>query len=377
MVACHSAATVISSPVDNHVDHSIEEVLSSPLFANVFYSAGQEAASPPTAVSPPSRILRTNRYAEFLEETTVSTASPPVRVSHLGGDLEILITKDPLFRALRLRQPRLELRMDVYRYRYWRPPWGRRVRGHDTEECWDLMNQIEQLINDGYLKKYVSGRGKPDYARTGGRGRGRSYPTQMRPKVQESNTEHEEEIRGTMTMIVGGFIGGGSTSSARRRYCRLAGQVNTVDTDEMEHPHFPAITFSDDDFKGIQPHEHDPMDSVEVRGYVELLTSFGMKLNSKAVRVKYLVVNAPSSYNAILGRAALDALGGSGVDYSLDDEVPFIQWKHWSGQGRLGGGEKVYRNSLRLKRGEWVEVAEDSPQKDWFDAAGGLECTVD
>ncbi|KAJ1439596.1 hypothetical protein SESBI_02542 [Sesbania bispinosa] len=35
-----------------------------------------------------------------------------------------------------------------------------RVQGHDTEECWDLMNQIERLIKDGYLRRYVAREGR-------------------------------------------------------------------------------------------------------------------------------------------------------------------------------------------------------------------------
>ncbi|KAJ1401774.1 hypothetical protein SESBI_28535 [Sesbania bispinosa] len=33
-----------------------------------------------------------------------------------------------------------------------------RVRGHDTENCWTLMNRIERLIKEGYLGRYVEKR---------------------------------------------------------------------------------------------------------------------------------------------------------------------------------------------------------------------------
>ncbi|KAJ1397405.1 hypothetical protein SESBI_31838 [Sesbania bispinosa] len=115
-----------------------------------------------------------------------------------------------------------------------------KVKGHDTEECWDLMNQIERLIKDGYLK----------------RGRGRAQESQPNSGVVHPG----EEIRGTVTTIAGGFVGGGETSAARKRYARPTTQeVMTIGEGELQHPHLPAITFSDDDFKGITPHEHDPM----------------------------------------------------------------------------------------------------------------------
>ncbi|KAJ1398071.1 Aspartic peptidase domain superfamily [Sesbania bispinosa] len=123
----------------------------------------------------------------------------------------------------------------------------------------------------------------------------------------------------------------------------------------------PVISFTNEDFIGIQPHQDDPMviemtmvrykvqrvlvdqgsstdvlswnaieklqishewllpfsgsligfagNFVEVRGYVNLLTTFRDKGHEKVVWVKYLVINAPSSYNIIIGRATLNALG--------------------------------------------------------------------
>ncbi|KAJ1383904.1 hypothetical protein SESBI_42974 [Sesbania bispinosa] len=152
-------------------------------------------------------------------------------------------------------------------------------------------------------------------------------------------------------------------------------QVVTVLGDEQERPSHPPMTFSDDDFKGITPHEHDPMvievtmathkvhrvlldqgsstdimywstfmrlglaqelllpfsramirfagDSVEVKGYVDLLTSFGLRPNSKVVRVKSLLVNAPSSYNVIMGRAPLNDLGAVVLTVHLTMKFPF------------------------------------------------------
>ncbi|KAJ1380119.1 hypothetical protein SESBI_46298 [Sesbania bispinosa] len=121
------------------------------------------------------------------------------------------------------------------------------------------MNQIERLIKDGYLKRYVADRSRQEFSRQGGRGRGRTQESQPRARVVDTG----EEIWGTMTTIAGGFVGGGETSAARRRYSRSAVQeVMTIEEQGLEYPHLPSVTFSDDDFKGITPHEHDPMRSM-------------------------------------------------------------------------------------------------------------------
>ncbi|KAJ1424287.1 hypothetical protein SESBI_11731 [Sesbania bispinosa] len=72
------------------------------------------------------------------------------------------------------------------------------------EECWDLMNQIERLIKDGYLKRYIVGRGRQDFARQGGRGQGRGQDSH--PREKGGGIDPGEEIRGTVAMIAEGFI---------------------------------------------------------------------------------------------------------------------------------------------------------------------------
>jgi len=50
-------------------------------------------------------------------------------------------------------------------------------------------------------------------------------------------------------------------------------------------------------------------DEVEVRGYVELRTTFTDGAVARTEKIKYLVVNAPSAYNILLGRPMLNRLG--------------------------------------------------------------------
>ena len=50
-------------------------------------------------------------------------------------------------------------------------------------------------------------------------------------------------------------------------------------------------------------------DQVEVRGYIELRTTFTDVVASRVEKIKYLVVNAPSAYNILLGRPTLNRIG--------------------------------------------------------------------
>jgi len=48
---------------------------------------------------------------------------------------------------------------------------------------------------------------------------------------------------------------------------------------------------------------------VGTRGYIELYTTFNLEGASKTLKIRYLVINANTSYNIILGRSSLNKLG--------------------------------------------------------------------
>ncbi|KAJ1408082.1 hypothetical protein SESBI_23815 [Sesbania bispinosa] len=141
------------------------------------------------------------------------------------------------------------------------PPHG--AKGHDTEDCWTLMNRIERLIKEGYLGRYIEkrkGRGDKDQRRDE-EGSG----SKRRREDRHKETRGKEEVRGVVTTIAGGFTEGGETSSARRRYAR---QVMTTQADLLKQGNnHPMIAFTNEDFRGIQPHQDDPMviDVLKVR----------------------------------------------------------------------------------------------------------------
>jgi hypothetical protein len=50
-------------------------------------------------------------------------------------------------------------------------------------------------------------------------------------------------------------------------------------------------------------------DTISPKGYVKLKVTFAGRDGSRSVEVKFLVVECPSAYNAIIGRPTLNALG--------------------------------------------------------------------
>jgi len=60
-------------------------------------------------------------------------------------------------------------------------------------------------------------------------------------------------------------------------------------------------------------------DQVEVRGHLELRTTFTDGVASRTENIRYLVVNAPSTYNILLGRPTLNRLRA--ITSTHEDEV--------------------------------------------------------
>ncbi|KAJ1431372.1 hypothetical protein SESBI_07227 [Sesbania bispinosa] len=130
-----------------------------------------------------------------------------------------------------------------------------RAKGHDTEDCWTLMNKIERLIKEGYLGRYVKKR--KDRGDRGQRRDEGGSGSKRRREDKHKEAKDKEEVRGVVTTIAGGFSEGEETSLARRRYTR---QVMTIHTYLFEQGNnHPMIAFTNEDFRGIQSHQDDPM----------------------------------------------------------------------------------------------------------------------
>ena len=85
-----------------------------------------------------------------------------------------------------------------------------RDHGHDTADCYDLKQQIEALIKEGKLQKFVS--------------KERTDPNLRELALQQENDHPRPPIE-DIRMIVGGTATTGSSKKARKTYLRMVQNV--------------------------------------------------------------------------------------------------------------------------------------------------------
>ncbi|XP_014492445.1 uncharacterized protein LOC106754892 [Vigna radiata var. radiata] len=220
--------------------------------------------------------------------------------------------------------------------------------GHTTEGCQGLKDELERLIRARGSPRKEPIRRSPEKTtrptdRSRSRSRGRAY---------------DRPARGRIDTISRGFAGGGASSSTRKRHLRNLQSVHNV---SRHHLSIPDITFTNADFHAPDPDQDDPMvitaritqydvskvlidqgtsvnilywstfqkmefsedvvapfneqivgfagERVDTQGYLDLRTPLGTGERSKELRVRFLLVEANTAYNAIFGRPCLNAFG--------------------------------------------------------------------
>ncbi|XP_027931921.1 uncharacterized protein LOC114187764 [Vigna unguiculata] len=242
-----------------------------------------------------------------------------------------------------------------------------RNNGHTTEECKSLQDKIEELVRVGHFCRFIRRDDHPP--RSDHRSPSRDSRHDKRPN-QPTNCDHQPActniaptdppLRGTINTISGGFASGGSTSSARKRHLRHLQSINHI-TQSHHRCRMAPITFTNDDFHGLDHEQDDPMvitvelenyavkkvlidqgssvdilywatyqklqlptttmvpydepiygfsgEKVSTRGYIDLHTVFCDDTQTKTILIGFLVVDMPTSYNVLLGRPSLNTLG--------------------------------------------------------------------
>jgi len=87
-------------------------------------------------------------------------------------------------------------------------------------------------------------------------------------------------------------------------------------------------------------------DQVEVRGYIELRTTFTDGLTSRTEKIRYFVVNAPSAYNILLRRPTLNRTRVVPSTRHMKVKLPSIEGMIINVCSDQKEAKKCYENSL-------------------------------
>ena len=256
--------------------------------------------------------------------------------------------------------------------------------GHRTDDCIQLRREIEYLIQRGYLRRFISPGNQTQ-------GQTQNQAPAQPPPPRQATAQHQQPL-GEIHVISGGFAGGGESSSARKAHLRSirsagVGEVQSVSKISQVDT---TITFSDSDLEGCQHPHDDPLVicaivanttvhrvlvdngssadiifasafdkmgigreklepfSTHLRGFsgeevlplgsIQLVLTLGEPPCQATTATKFLVVDAPSAYNMLLGRPSLNAIKAIPSAYHLVIKFPTM-----NGIGMVRGDQRVAR----------------------------------
>jgi len=241
-------------------------------------------------------------------------------------------------------------------------------------------------VKNGLLRDYLQEKqGTEDVAVTGG------------------GPGHEVPVHGEIHTITGGFSRGGCTASQRRRYARA---VMSVEVQRTDNAFDVNLVFTKADLQDVVSHDNEPVvilvvttgrkvhrvlvdqgssvdvmfwtsfnklqlssdmlrpyggclygfagDQVKVREHLELRTTFTDGTASRTESIRYLVVNASSAYNMLLGRPTLNRLGAVPSTRHMEMKLPDLAGKVITIKSDQKEAKRCYENNLKTKRGVFM-----------------------
>ena len=270
-----------------------------------------------------------------------------------------------------------------------------RYYGHHTDDCIQLKKEIEYLIRHGYLRRFITPENQPQ-----NQAQNQAPAEQPPPPPRQTTTQHQQPL-GEIHVISGRFAGGGESSSARKAHMCNIRSAKIVEVQAVSKlPRLDtSITFSDLDLEGCQHPHDDPFViravvanktvhrvlfhnrssadiifasafdkmgigrerlepvSTHLRGFsgekvlplgsIQLVLTLGDPPFQVTTTARFLVVDAPSAYNILLGRPSFNAIKAIPSAYHMMIKFPTV-----SGVGMVRGDQCVAREcySVSMKQ---------------------------
>ena len=277
--------------------------------------------------------------------------------------------------------------------------------GHRTDNCIQLRKEIEYLIQRGYLRRFISPGNQVQ-----GQAQNQTQAPAQPPPPRQTTTQHQQPL-GEIHVISGGFAGGGESSSTRKAHLR---SIRSAELGEVQSvskiPRVDTtITFSDSDMEGCQHPHDDPLviraivanttvqrvlvdngspadiifasafdkmgigreklepvnthlcgfsgEKVLPVGSIQLVLTLGEPPCQATMTARFLIVDAPSAYNMLLGRPSLNAIRAIPSAYHMVIKFPIV-----NGVGTIRGDQRVarecYTASMKQKTVDNVSIGE-------------------
>ena len=248
--------------------------------------------------------------------------------------------------------------------------------GHHTDNCIQLRREIEYLIQRGYLRRFISPRNQAQNQAQSQAQNQNQASTQQPPPWQMKN-QHQQPL-GEIHVISGGFAGEEESSSARNAHLRSirSAEVGEIQTVSKLPRLDTTITFSDSDLEGCQYPHDDPLvvraivanttvhqvlidngssadiifalafdkmgvgreklepvnthlrgfsgEKVLPLGSIQLVLTLGEPPCQVTTTARFLIVDAPSAYNMLLGRPSLKAIKAVPSAYHMIIKFPAV-----------------------------------------------------
>ncbi|XP_068499430.1 uncharacterized protein [Phaseolus vulgaris] len=217
--------------------------------------------------------------------------------------------------------------------------------GHPIRNCLALGHQLDEPVKSGILNDYFAeSQGAPNST------------------VSGEDQGHEIPVHGKVHTIAGAFSGGGCTASQWKKYARA---VMSVEAQEADDALDVNLVFTRADLRDVVPHNNDPVvislvtagrkiHHVEVRGHLELRITFTDGAVSRTENIRYLVVNAPSTYSILLGRPTLNRLRAVTSTRHMKMKLPDLGGKVITIKSDQKKAKRCYENNLKTKRGVFM-----------------------